>query len=118
MKKKIFCISNILSNISLQIDNVDSSVTLTSNDKTQHSENISNKSWEQRLASPLSMTSVQRSHSTHLKQNIISPISNKQRSINETTRDFNFDKYSEHQMSPSTNFLIETTGKLMKQNYK
>ncbi len=70
MKKKIFCTSNILSNISLQIDNVDSSVTLTSNDKTQHSENTSNKSWEQRLA------------------------------------------------SPSKNFLIETTGKLMKQNYK
>lgn len=58
--------------------------------------------------------SAKRSQTSHFKQNIISPISSKQQSINETTSDFNFDQYSEHQMSPSTNFLIEMNGK----NYK
>ncbi len=56
-------------------------------------------------------------NSSELKQNIISPSSNKQLSINETTSDFNFDNYSEHQRSPSISFLNETNGKSFKRIY-
>lgn len=78
---------------------------MTSND------NISNKSWQQRLESPSSIASTQRINSTHLSQDIRSPISSRQFSLNEPTSDSHFDLYSEHQLSPSTSFMNETHGK-------
>jgi hypothetical protein len=90
---------------------------LTSHDKIKQNDSILNNSWEQPLASPLSITSAQHINSTHLQQNIISTSSSKQLSLNETKSDFNYDNYSQHQMSPSTSFLIETNGKSFKSIY-
>jgi hypothetical protein len=57
---------------------------------------------------------VQRINSIHTKQNIPSPISNKQLLINTTISDFMFDNYSEYQMSPSPSLFKQTNGKSMK----
>ncbi|CAF1248665.1 unnamed protein product [Rotaria sordida] len=89
------------------VDSDDSSITLTSPNKTKHSPSILNKNREQNLMSPLSMTSVQRSNSIHRKQKIRSPMSNKQFSIKKTPNDINFDNYSKYQTSPSRSFLNE-----------
>ncbi|CAF0819126.1 unnamed protein product [Rotaria sp. Silwood1] len=89
------------------VDSDDSSVTSTSSNKIKHNPSLLNKSWEQRLVSPLSMTSVQRDNSIHLIQKIKSPISNKQLSINKTPNDFNFDNYSKYRTSSSTSFLTK-----------
>jgi hypothetical protein len=78
---------------------------MTSND------NISNKSWQQRLGSPSSSASTQRINSTHFSQDIRSPISSRQYSLNEPISDSHFDLYSDHQLSPSTSFMNETHGK-------
>ena len=75
----------------------------------KHNESILNKNWQQRLTSPLSMTSIRRTNSTSLKQKSMSPASSTQLQLNETASDFNFDDYSEHQTSPSTSFLRNET---------
>ncbi|CAF2396173.1 unnamed protein product [Rotaria sp. Silwood2] len=96
------------------VDSDDSSVALTSSGKIKHSPSIFNTSWEQRLMSPLLMTSVSRSNSIHLTQKITSSTSNKQLSIDKTPNNFNFDNYSKYQTSPSRSFLNQINGKLLK----
>jgi hypothetical protein len=74
-------------------------------------DNISDKSWQQRLGSPSSIASTQRVNSTHLSQDIRSPVSSRQLSLDQPTSDSHFDLYSEHQLSPSTSYINETNGK-------
>ncbi len=59
---------------------------MTSDDKIKQNDNISNKSWQQRLASPSPSLSTQRTNNTHLSQNI-------------------------RKISPSTSFMNEPHGK-------
>ncbi|CAF4311133.1 unnamed protein product, partial [Adineta steineri] len=88
-------------------DNIDSSMMFTFNDQTPSSENMLNTSWKERL------TSTERIEITPLEKNISSSMPNKQYS----TDDFNFDNYSEHQLSSSLNNPIEENSKLIKLYY-
>lgn len=73
-------------------------------------ENISNKSWEQRLALLSPLPSTQRVNSVHFSQHGRSPISSQQPSMNTTASDSNFPNYSEHHIPLSTSFRNETHG--------
>ncbi|CAF0875161.1 unnamed protein product [Adineta steineri] len=88
-------------------DNIDSSMMFTFNDKIPSSENMLNTNWKKRL------TSTEHIEITPLEKNISNSMSNKQYS----TDDFNFDNYSEHQLSSSLNNPMEENSKPIKLYY-
>lgn len=62
--------------------------------------------------SPLSTTSVQKSPSAYLRQNVRSSSTSKELPTDKTSSSFNIDNYSMHRASPSINSTNEIKGKV------
>ena len=71
---------------------------------SRHDESVASRSWEQSIASPLSMVSARTTGNASQGRSVRQPGSTRSMKIDDTDLDFNFDGYSDHASSRSPSF--------------